>query len=69
MKALTKESAQTVARMLAAELRQCKGTKTGSSVKYSAMASVLVAAGIEIKQIRKDSKPVAVIVDGEKMEV
>ena len=69
MKALTKESAQTVARMLAMELRRCKGTMAGSSAKYSAMASVLVAAGIEVKQIRKDNKPVAVIIDGEKVEV
>lgn len=69
MKVLTRESAQAAARMLAMELRKCKGGMAGSSAKYAAMASVLVAAGIEVKQIRKDNKPIAVIVDSEKVEV
>ncbi|MBR1739922.1 MAG: hypothetical protein IJ737_06490 [Ruminococcus sp.] len=69
MKVLTRESAQAAARMLAMELRKCRGSMAGSSAKYSAMASVLVAAGIEVKQIREGNKPVAVIVDGERVEV
>ncbi|MBQ8966759.1 hypothetical protein [Ruminococcus sp.] len=69
MNVLTRESAQAAARMLAMELRKCKGSMAGSSAKYAAMASVLVAAGIEVKKIREGNKPIAVIVDGERVEV